>query len=68
MVVSDYLSVVNGVKQGAVLSVEELSLVLRVHRRLVTAGIGCHIGQHFVNAVAYAVDIVLIAPSPQHYA
>jgi len=30
---------------------------------LFKAGIGCHIGSNFVGALAYADDIVLIAPT-----
>ena len=28
------------------------------------AGIGCHIGSNFVGSLAYADDLVLLAPSP----
>jgi hypothetical protein len=63
--VSDYFSAVNGVKQGAVLSpvlfciyVDDLLLLLS------KAGVGCFIGPNFVGALAYADDIVLIAPTP----
>ena len=54
----------NGVKQGAVLSpilfcvyIDDLLLLLA------KAGVGCYIGFHFVGALAYADDIVLVAPS-----
>ena len=54
----------NGVKQGAVLSpilfcvyIDDLLLLLT------KAGVGCYIGFHFVGALAYADDIVLVAPS-----
>jgi hypothetical protein len=62
---SDYFSAVNGVKQGAVLSpvlfciyVDDLLVLLS------KAGVGCFIGPNFVGALAYADDIVLIAPTP----
>jgi Reverse transcriptase (RNA-dependent DNA polymerase) len=62
---SDYFSAINGVKQGAVLSpvlfciyVDDLLLLLS------KAGVGCYIGPNFVGALAYADDIVLIAPTP----
>lgn len=54
----------NGIKQGGVLSpilfcvyVDELLL------RLQASKLGCHIGITFVGALAYADDIVLIAPT-----
>jgi hypothetical protein len=62
---SDYFSAVNGVKQGAVLSpvlfciyVDDLLILLS------KAGVGCFMGPNFVGALAYADDIVLIAPTP----
>jgi hypothetical protein len=61
---TDYFSVINGVKQGAVLSpvlycvyIDDLLLLLS------RAGVGCYIGQHFVGALAYADDLVIIAPT-----
>jgi len=61
---SDYFSVVKGVTQGAVLSpalfcvyIDNLLLLLK------KAGFGCYIGAHFVGALTYADDIVLVAPS-----
>ena len=63
-VVSDYFCAINGVKQGGVLSpvlfclyIDELLL------RLTRAGIGCHIGNYYVGTLAYADDVVLIAPT-----
>ena len=63
-ITSDYFSVVNGVKQGAVLNpvrfcvyIDDLLLLLK------KAGFGCHIGARFVGALAYADNIVLVAPS-----
>ena len=62
---SDYFSAINGVKQGAVLSpvffciyVDDLLLLLS------KAGVGCYIGPNFVGTLAYAGDIVLVAPTP----
>ena len=31
--------------------------------RLEQSGVGCHIGGHFVGALAYADDVTLVAPS-----
>jgi len=63
-ITSDYFSVVNGVKQGAVLSpvlfcvyIDDLLLLLK------KAGFGYYIGAHFIGALAYVDDIVLVAPS-----
>jgi Reverse transcriptase (RNA-dependent DNA polymerase) len=62
---SDYFSVVNGVKQGGVLTptlfcvyIEDLLV------KLSQCGVGRFIGTNFVGAFAYADDIVLLAPSP----
>ena len=63
--VSDYFSISNGVKQGGVISpvlfcvyMDDLLL------RLSSAGVGCYLGLNFVGALAYADDIVLLAPTP----
>jgi len=61
---TDYFTALNWVKQGAVLSpilycvyVDDLLLILS------KAGVGCLIGLHFVGALAYAEDLVLLAPT-----
>ena len=61
---SDYFLATNGVKQGGVLSpvlfcvyIDDMLLALS------KVGVGCYIGNVFVGALAYADDIVLIAPS-----
>jgi hypothetical protein len=61
---SNCFSVSNGVKQGGIISpilfciyFDVLLLALR------ESGVGCHIGQWFVGALAYADDIVLLTPS-----
>ena len=63
-VLSDYFSAVNGVKQGGVLSpvlycvyIDDLLLALS------KSSVGCYVGSNFVGALAYADDIVLIAPT-----
>ena len=64
-VTSDYFSVVNGVKQGAVLSPVLFCVYIdNLLTLLSKAGFGCYIGSVFVGALAYADDIVLLAPTP----
>ena len=62
---SRWFNVCNGVKQGGVLSpvlfcVYIDGLLISLHR----AGLGCHIGHMFVGVLAYADDLVLLAPTP----
>ena len=55
----------NGVKQGGVLSPVLFCVYMDgLLDRLSHAGIGCYIGTNFVGALAYADDIVLLAPTP----
>lgn len=63
-IMSDYFLAINGVKQGGVLS--PVLFCLYIDGLLVAlskAGYGCFIGTNFVGALAYADDIVLLAPS-----
>jgi Reverse transcriptase (RNA-dependent DNA polymerase) len=58
-------SLLNGVKQSAVIS----PILFCIHfddllLQLSQSGVGCFVVLHFVGALAYADDIVLIAPSP----
>ena len=60
---SEYFLAKNGVKQGGVISpvlfcvyLDELLLAFSA------AKVGCYVGDIFVGALAYADDIVLIAP------
>lgn len=63
-ILSDYFVAVNGVKQGGVLSPVLFCLYIDGLLVLLSkAGIGCFIGSNFVGALAYADDIVLLAPS-----
>jgi endonuclease/exonuclease/phosphatase family metal-dependent hydrolase len=62
---SEYFTAVNGVKQGGVLSpvlfciyIDDLLI------KLSHSGVGCYMGLDFVGALAYADDIVLLAPTP----
>jgi hypothetical protein len=64
-ITSDYFIAVNGVKQGGVISpvlfcVYIDDLLVKLSR----SGFGCFIGLNFVGALAYADDIVLVAPTP----
>ena len=60
---SKQFSVMNGVKQGGVLS----PILFAVYtdgllERLKSTGVGCHMGSRFVGALAYADDITSLAP------
>ena len=61
---SEFFTVMNGVKQGGVLSpvlfaVYADGLLLRLRE----SGIGCHMGGHNAGPLTYADDITLISPS-----
>lgn len=61
---SDTFRALNGVKQGAILSpVLYCVYVDNLLQLLAKAGVGCYIGYQFVGALAYADDLVLVAPS-----
>jgi len=61
----DYFLAVNEVKQGGVLRPMIFSVYIDgLSVRLMKARVGCHIGSHYVGVLAYADDIVLLAPSP----
>ena len=63
-VYSNVFYVMNGVKQGGVLSPVLFGLYLD---KLITAvqqsGFGCYVGPHFVGCLAYADDVVLMSPT-----
>ena len=63
-VMSEFFSIMNGVKQGGVLSpvlfaVYTDGLILRLQE----SGIGCHMGGRYAGVLAYADDITLISPN-----
>ena len=54
----------NGTRQGGVLSPYFFSRYIRdLIVGIANSGVGCKLSGHFVNVLAYADDIVLIAPS-----
>ena len=56
--------VCNGVKQSEVLSPILFTLYVdSLLGRLEQSSVGCHIGGHFVGALAYVDDVRLVAPS-----
>ena len=61
---SDSFSIVNGVRQGAVLSPSLFSLYInKLLISLESSGFGCNIGNYFYGASAYADDIILLSPT-----
>jgi hypothetical protein len=61
---SNSFRVINGVRQGAILSPVLFCVYFNTLLcKLSSAGTGCHIGLCFVGALAYADDLVLLAPS-----
>ena len=61
---SETFNISNGVKQGGVLSPILFGLYLdELLLKLKHSDIGCHIGNVFTGALAYADDVVLLAPT-----
>ena len=64
IIMSEYFSVSNGVKQGGVLSSMLFSLSIdQLLQKLKQSGVGCHINGNFMGVLSYADDITLICPS-----
>ena len=62
---STYFQALNGVKQGGVISPVLFCIYIDdLLKRLSASGVGCRLGSNFVGALAYADDIVLVAPTP----
>ena len=62
---SSPFNAVNGVKQGGVLIPVLFCIYIDgLLTKLSESSVGCYIGEYFLGALAYADDIVLIAPSP----
>ena len=61
---SDSFPLLNGVKQGAVLSPILFTIYIDgLLDRLKQSGVGCHIGRTYADAFGYADDIALLDPS-----
>lgn len=62
--VTQSFSTTNGVKQGGVLSPILFTVYIdTLLSRLESCGVGCYIGNTFMGALAYADDVVLMAPT-----
>ena len=61
---SDYFTIKNGVKQGAVLSPILYTLYVEsLLENVLNSGKGCHIGNNVASIFVYADDIILLCPS-----
>jgi hypothetical protein len=61
---SDAFNVLNGVRQGAILSPLLFCIYIDVLlARLKENGVGCHIGNLYYGALGYADDLVLLCPT-----
>ncbi len=62
--IGNMFSVYNGGKQGGDLSIILFSIYLDgLLTKLNKKGVGCHMGNYFVESLAYTDDLTLIAPS-----
>ncbi len=64
-VASDFFHILNGVQQGGVISPVLFCIYIDgLLIRLRSSGVGCYIGAVFTGVLAYADDLVLVAPTP----
>ena len=62
--VSNSFNVVNGVRQGGVLSPILFAIYIDVLlKKLENSGYGCHVGHEFFGALGSADDITLLSPT-----
>ncbi len=63
-IVSNDFNVCNGVKQGGVFSPVLFAVYMHgLLRQLKDSVVGCYMDNHFVGAIAYTEDIILICPT-----
>jgi len=63
-IISDYFSIANGTRQGSLLSPCLFNVYIsELISHINGSGIGCTCGGKFINILAYADDLVLLAPS-----
>ena len=63
-VYTNYFQLLNGVKQGGVLSAKLFTLYIDgLFTELKQSGYGCHINNTYMGALFYADDIILSCPS-----
>ena len=61
---SSVFSIVNGTRQGSVLSPALFAVYVDgLLQELRALGVGCHIGGVFMGAVGYCDDVLLLAPN-----
>ena len=62
--ISTKFNVTNGVRQGGILSPMFFSVYIDdLLVKLKNSAVGCHIGNHYVGALGYADDLILLCPS-----
>ena len=60
----DFFSIINGTRQGSIASPHLWSVYLdHLMKQLRELGVGCHVGNMFMGVLAYADDLILLAPN-----